>query len=138
MHLPHFCRTFYYFAFLLFKTSPNISAATSSIFSSAWAFISIVVLVSAWPRRFDTVIFCKSRRSAERALEKIIPYIEGKLYLKVNRAKTTVSHVSKIKYLGVCILQEKRRMQILGTPQISNKDEEQAKRTDEKKQGVGK
>lgn len=48
----------------------------------------------------DAAIFCKSRKSAERALENIVPYIERKLFLKVNRAKTTVSHVSKIKYLG--------------------------------------
>ena len=48
----------------------------------------------------DALIFCKSRRSAERTLENIIPFIEGELFLKVNRAKTTVTHVSKIKYLG--------------------------------------
>ena len=48
----------------------------------------------------NALIFCKSRKSAERTLENIIPYIEGKLFLKVNRAKTTVTHVSKIKYLG--------------------------------------
>ena len=33
-------------------------------------------------------------------MENIIPYIEEKLFLRVNRTKTTVSHVSKIKYLG--------------------------------------
>jgi len=48
----------------------------------------------------DCLIFCKSRKSAERTLDKIIPYIEGKLYLKVNRAKTAVTHVSEVKYLG--------------------------------------
>lgn len=48
----------------------------------------------------DAVIFCKSRRSAQRTMEKIILYIEEKLFLKVNRAKTIVTHVSKIKYLG--------------------------------------
>lgn len=48
----------------------------------------------------DCLIFCKSRKSAERTLGHIVPYITGKLYLKVNLQKTTVSHVSKIKYLG--------------------------------------
>ena len=48
----------------------------------------------------DCIIFCKSRKSAERTLEHIIPYITGKLFLKVNLQKTTVSHVSKVKYLG--------------------------------------
>lgn len=48
----------------------------------------------------DCIIFCKSRKSAQRTLKHIVPYITGKLFLKVNLEKTTVSHVSKIKYLG--------------------------------------
>lgn len=48
----------------------------------------------------DCMIFCKSRKSAERTLENIFAYIEGKLFLKVNRKKTEVSHISKVKYLG--------------------------------------
>ncbi len=48
----------------------------------------------------DCMIFCKSRKSAERTLRNIIPFIEGKLYLKVNRKKTSVAHISKVKYLG--------------------------------------
>ena len=48
----------------------------------------------------DCMIFCKSRKSAERTLKNIIPFIEGKLFLKVNREKTEVSHISKVKYLG--------------------------------------
>ena len=39
----------------------------------------------------DCMIFCKSRKSAERTLKNIIPFIEGKLFLKVNRKKTEVS-----------------------------------------------
>jgi hypothetical protein len=46
------------------------------------------------------MIFCKSRKSAERTLESIIRYIEGKLFLKVNQEKTKVAHISKVKYLG--------------------------------------
>jgi group II intron reverse transcriptase/maturase len=48
----------------------------------------------------DCMIFCKSRKSAERTLENIVVFIEKKLFLKVNRDKTVVSHISKIKYLG--------------------------------------
>lgn len=48
----------------------------------------------------DCMIFCKSRKSAERTLDNIVPYIEGKLYLRVNREKTSVAHISKVKYLG--------------------------------------
>ena len=48
----------------------------------------------------DCMIFCRSRKSAERALANILPFIEGKLFLKVNRKKTQTTHISKVKYLG--------------------------------------
>lgn len=48
----------------------------------------------------DYMILCKSKKSAERTLRNIIPFIEGKLFLKVNRKKTEVAHISKVKYLG--------------------------------------
>ena len=48
----------------------------------------------------DCMILCKSRKSAERTLNNIVPYIEGKLFLKVNRTKTCVAHISRVKYLG--------------------------------------
>jgi len=48
----------------------------------------------------DMVIFCRSRRSAERTMQNIIPFIEGKLFLKVNRDKSKVAHVRGIKFLG--------------------------------------
>ena len=55
----------------------------------------------------DMVIFCKSKRAAQRILENILPYIEGKLpyiegklFLQVNREKTKIADVGKIKFLG--------------------------------------
>ena len=48
----------------------------------------------------DCMIFCKSRKSTQRTLENIIPFIERKLFLKVNRKKTGVAHISKVRYLG--------------------------------------
>lgn len=48
----------------------------------------------------DCMIMCRTRKSAQRTLEHIVPYIEGKLFLKVNLEKTTVAHISKMKYLG--------------------------------------
>ena len=48
----------------------------------------------------DCMILYKSKKSAERTLRNIIPFIEGKLFLKVNRKKTEVAHISKVKYLG--------------------------------------
>ena len=48
----------------------------------------------------DMLIFCKSKRAAERTLENITPYIEDKLFIKVNREKTSVSYVRGVKFLG--------------------------------------
>jgi RNA-directed DNA polymerase len=48
----------------------------------------------------DMVILCRSRRSAERTMQNIIAFIEGKLFLKVNRDKSHVSNVRGIKFLG--------------------------------------
>ena len=55
----------------------------------------------------DCMIFCKSRKSAERTLENIIPFIEGKLFLRVNQKKTGVAHISKVKYLGYSFYRHK-------------------------------
>lgn len=48
----------------------------------------------------DLMVFCKSKKAATRTLDKILPFIEGKLFLKVNREKTKVAHVNQVKYLG--------------------------------------
>lgn len=48
----------------------------------------------------DLLILCKSRRSAERTMESLAGYIEKKLYLKVNREKSTVAYITKVKFLG--------------------------------------
>jgi group II intron reverse transcriptase/maturase len=48
----------------------------------------------------DPVIFCKSRRSAARTLENLLPFIEKKLFLKVNREKTKVVYMRDIKFLS--------------------------------------
>ena len=69
----------------------------------------------------DALIFCKSRKSAERTLANIIPFIEGKLFLKVNRAKTTVTHVSKIKYLGYAFYRNKGRCRFRVHPKAVRK-----------------
>jgi len=47
----------------------------------------------------DLVILCKCKHSAQRPLVNIVPDIEGKLGLKVNREKTTVAYISGIKFL---------------------------------------
>lgn len=62
----------------------------------------------------DCVIFCRSKRSAERTLANIVPFIEGKLFLKVNREKTLVGKVKDIKFLGYSfyVLKGKGRLRV--------------------------
>ncbi len=48
----------------------------------------------------DLVILCKSKRSTNRTLANIVPFIENKLFLRVNREKTVTAYISKIKFLG--------------------------------------
>ncbi len=48
----------------------------------------------------DSMIFCRSKRGAERVCESITRFIEEKLHLRVNKEKTVSAHVGKVKYLG--------------------------------------
>ena len=67
----------------------------------------------------DCMIFCKSRKSAERTLSNILQFIEEKLFLKVNRKKTyQQSEIS-----GIYFLQTSRKMQISSTPEVSWENE---------------
>lgn len=60
----------------------------------------------------DILILCKSKRSAEHALEVAGEYLEKTLQLKVNREKTHVTHCMRgIKYLGVEIFCSFTRIQ---------------------------
>jgi len=48
----------------------------------------------------DLVIWCKSKRGAERVMGSIIRFIEKKLFLKVNKEKSQAAHCTKVKFLG--------------------------------------
>ena len=48
----------------------------------------------------DCMILCKSKRAAQRTLAHIIPFIEEKLFLKVNKEKTVIAHIKSVKFLG--------------------------------------
>lgn len=85
----------------------------------------------------DVAIFCKSRKSADRAMENIVPYIEGKLFLRVNRAKTTVSHVSKIKYLGYAFYRHKGRCKLRVHPKSVKKMKNKLRTLTNKNNGWG-
>lgn len=85
----------------------------------------------------DCMIFCKSRKSAERTLEKIIPFIEGKLYLRVNREKTGVAHISKVKYLGYAFYRYKGECRFRVHPKSVEKMRRKIRELTERNNGWG-
>jgi len=54
----------------------------------------------------DLLILCKSKRAATRTMENLVPYIGQKLFLKVNREKSTVAYITKVKFLGYSFYQK--------------------------------
>ncbi len=48
----------------------------------------------------DGLIFCRSKRAAERVMKSISMFIEVGLKLRVNREKTVCANISKVRFLG--------------------------------------
>ena len=49
----------------------------------------------------DLVILCRSKRAAQRTLTSVMRFLEGRMKLKVNDRKTTVSYITRgVKFLG--------------------------------------
>ena len=69
----------------------------------------------------DCMILCKSRKSAERTLKHIIPFITEKLYLKINLEKTAVCHISKVRYLGYGLYRNKGKCRMRVHPRSIKK-----------------
>ena len=85
----------------------------------------------------DMVIFCKSKRSAERTLANIVPYIENKLFLKVNREKTATANISKIKFLGYAFYAYKGKGRLRVHPKSIAKMKERIKALTSRSNGWG-
>jgi len=60
----------------------------------------------------DLMIYCKSRRSAMRVMEKTITFVEQKLFLKVNKEKTKVDLACKLKFLGFSFYKTKGEVRV--------------------------
>ena len=84
----------------------------------------------------DCMIFCKSRKSAERTLENIIPFIEGKLFLKINRKKTGVAHISRVKYLGYTFYRYKGKCRFRVHPKSVAKMKDKIRELTDRKNGM--
>ncbi len=82
------------------------------------------------------MIFCKSRKSAERTLANILPFIEGKLFLKVNRQKTEVAHISKVKYLGYTFYKYKGKCRFGVHPKLVKKMKDKLRELTDRNNGM--
>ena len=69
----------------------------------------------------DVMIFCKSKKSAKRTLSNITPFIEEKLFLKVNKDKTQVAHISKVRFLGYAFYRYKGKCRFRVHPKSGEK-----------------
>ena len=85
----------------------------------------------------DCMIFCKSRKSAERTLRNIIPFIEGELFLRVNREKTSVEHINKVKYLGYALYRYKGKCRFRVHPKSVNKMRDKIRELTKRNNGWG-
>lgn len=85
----------------------------------------------------DLVIFCKSKRSAKRTLENIVPFIEKKLFLKVNKEKTIVDYVGKVKFLGFTFYQYKGKAKVRIHPKSITRMKSKIKEMTARSNGMG-
>ena len=85
----------------------------------------------------DLQIFCKSRKSAERTFENILPFIEKKLFLTVNREKTMVDYVGKVKFLGFGFYQNKGKARVRIHPKSVAKMRNKVKELTSRSNGMG-
>ena len=85
----------------------------------------------------DSMIFCKSKRAARRVKESITRFIEGTLYLKVNKEKTVVSYVRGVKYLGYSFYVMKGKCRLTVHPKSKSKIKSRLKELTNRSNGWG-
>ena len=85
----------------------------------------------------DSMIFCKSKRAAMRVKQSISRFIEGTLYLKVNKEKTVVSYVRGVKYLGYSFYVTKDKCQLTVHPKSKAKMKSRLKELTSRSNGWG-
>lgn len=85
----------------------------------------------------DLLIFCKSRRSTQRTLENILPFIEKKLFLKVNREKTVVDEATRVKFLGFSFYQRNGDTKVRIHPKSTEKMKAKVKELTSRSNGMG-
>ena len=85
----------------------------------------------------DLVIFCKSKRAGERIKSSIIEFIEKRLFLKVNRSKTSVVYYNRIKFLGYSFYKNKEDIRFRIHPRSVSKMQAKLKELTSRSNGWG-
>lgn len=85
----------------------------------------------------DSMIFCRTKRAAQRVLASTTKYIEEVLYLKVNREKTVVAHIKDVKFFWAMGFTNKERVQYPHPQQEPLEDESQDQGADIAEQRLG-
>lgn len=85
----------------------------------------------------DIIVFCKSERSAKRTLVNILPFIEKKLFLRVNREKTVVDYVGNVKFLGFAFYRYKGKTRVRIHPKSIAKMRSKVRELTSRSNGMG-
>lgn len=85
----------------------------------------------------DMIILCKSKRSAERVMSSITRFIEEMLFLKVNRDKSQVAYITKVKFLGYAYYQTKGKWRLRTHPKSVVKMKSKIKELTSRSNGWG-
>ena len=85
----------------------------------------------------DMVILCKSERSAERVMGSIIRFIEDKLFLRVNKEKSQVAPISRVKSLGYSFYKTKSEGRLRIHPKSVSKMKAKLKELTSRSNGWG-
>ena len=85
----------------------------------------------------DCMILCRSKRAAERVRESVSTFIESRLHLKVNRDKTEVAYVGRVKYLGYSFYMMKGKCRLRPHPKSIMKMKSRLKELTSRSNGWG-
>ena len=69
-------------------------------------------------------------------MENILPFIEEKLFLKVNRKKTQVAHISKVRYLGYSFYRYKGKCRFRVHPKSVTKMKNKIRELTDRNKGI--
>lgn len=85
----------------------------------------------------DSLILCKTKRAANRVSSSIITFLEQKLLLKVNREKTKVGYIGRMKYLGYSFYVMRGKCRMCVHPESYAKMKSNLKRLTSRSNGWG-